>query len=74
MKISGKITFNYKSENDAELVFDSLEIDNKNFLKSNLNGKTITYDINNEKIGSFLATADDLIASEILVEKIIKIK
>ena len=71
MKITGEIIFSYKNENDARLVFDSLEVDNENYLKSNLNGNSINYEITNEKLGSFLATADDLIASEIVVEKII---
>ena len=71
MKINGEITFNYKQESDAKLVYDSLEVDNENFLKSALNKKSIKYNISNDKLGSFLATADDLIASEIVVEKII---
>ncbi|WP_458453626.1 KEOPS complex subunit Pcc1 [Methanobrevibacter sp.] len=71
MKINGKITFTYENENDAELIFNSLEIDNENFLKSKLNEKTIDYCVNNDKLGSFLATVDDLIASEIVAEKIL---
>ena len=74
MKITSEIIFNYEDENTAELVFTSLEKDNENFLKSELNGNKIKYNINNKNLGSFLATADDLIACEIIVEKIIKIK
>ena len=70
MKISGNIEFKYKTDRDAQLVFDSLEVDNKNYLTSELNGDTINYEINSKKLGSFLATVDDLIASEIVVEKI----
>ena len=74
MKIKSIITFNYKNDTTAKLVYDSLEKDNKGFLKSKLENSTINYELNNEKLGSFLATADDLVASEILVEKITKIK
>ena len=70
MKISGNIEFKYKTDRDAQLVFDSLEVDNENYLTSELNGNTINYEINSKKLGSFLATVDDLIASEIVVEKI----
>ena len=70
MKISGNIEFKYKTDRDAQLVFDSLEVDNENYLTSELNGDTINYEINSKKLGSFLATVDDLIASEIVVEKI----
>ena len=71
MKINGDLTFIYDSEENAKLVFDSLDVDNENFLKSKLNGNLIEYNVNSEKLGSFLATVDDLIASEIVVEKIV---
>lgn len=71
MKISGDLQFIYKSEDDAKLVYESLEVDNENYLESELNDKSIDYQINSEKLGTFLATVDDLIASEIVVEKII---
>ena len=72
MKISGDLTFIYKTDKDAEVVFDSLEVDNDNYLKSKLNNNSIEYKISSEKLGTFLATADDLISSEIVVEKIIE--
>jgi len=72
MKISGDLTFIYKSADDAKVVFDSLEVDNENYLKSRLNNDAIEYEIDSEKLGSFLATVDDLIASEIVVEKIVE--
>ena len=72
MKISGDLTFIYKNADDAKVVFDSLEVDNENYLKSRLNNDTIEYEIYSEKLGSFLATVDDLIASEIVVEKIVE--
>ena len=71
MKITGEITFTYESEDDAKVVYDSLEVDNENYLKSHLDNNKINYNINSEKLGSFLATVDDLIASEIVVEKIL---
>ncbi|WP_406533069.1 KEOPS complex subunit Pcc1 [Methanobrevibacter sp.] len=72
MKIKGNILFNYKSKKDAKLIFDSLEVDNENYLESELTGNEISYKITSKNLGSFLATADDLIASEIVSEKIIK--
>jgi len=71
MKINGDITLTYKSKKDVQIVFDSLEVDNENYLTSKLNNNTITYSIKNTNLGSFLATVDDLIASEITVEKIL---
>ena len=71
MKINGKLRLNYKTSDGASLVYNSLEVDNENYLKSCINDKAIEYEINSESLGSFLATIDDLIASEIVCEKII---
>ena len=72
MKIKGKICLEYKDADSASLVFNSLEIDNKNYLKSKLEENEIIYDVNNKSLGTFLSTVDDLISSEIVVEKIIE--
>lgn len=72
MKIKGKIIFTYDNEKNAEVVFDSLEIDNDGYLESKLHENQIEYQLSNENIGSFLNTSDDLIASEIVVEEILK--
>lgn len=72
MKIKSEITFSYKNKEDAKHIYQSLEVDNENYLKSELDNEKIIYKIENETPGSFLATADDLIASEIVSEKIIK--
>lgn len=72
MKIKGNIIFNYNNEKNAKLAYESLEIDNEGYLSSKLTENKIEYDLNNDNVGAFLRTADDLIASEIVVEQIIK--
>ena len=72
MRIKGKICLDYVDQKSAQLVYDSLEIDNENYVDSKLNENKIIYKINSESLGSFLSTADDLIASEIVVEKILE--
>ena len=75
MRINGEITFTYKSKSDAKLAYESLEVDNEDYLESDLKGNMIIYEVAGERLGTFLATVDDLIASEIVVEKIVgKIK
>lgn len=71
MKINGKLKLKYKDSKNCETVYKSLEIDNKNFIQSEINKDEIIYNISNESLGSLLATVDDLISSEIVVEKII---
>ncbi len=72
MKINASLTLKYKTENSASLVYNSLEIDNENYVDSDINDRNIEYKINSESLGSFLATVDDLIASEIVAEKILE--
>lgn len=72
MKITGNITFNYKNKDYSKLIFDSLEVDNENYLESELDNEKINYEITSSNLGTFLSTADDLIASEIVSENIIK--
>ena len=72
MKINGEFVFKYKTIKDAKIVFNTLDVDNETFLKSRLNGVSVEYKLLNENLGTFVSTADDLIASEIVAEKIIK--
>ncbi len=72
MNISGKIELKYNNNKTAKTAFDSLEIDNEGYLKSELKGNIIEYNLQSDSLGSFLSTADDLIASEIVVEKILE--
>ena len=71
MKINGKIQLKYNNSHNCETIYKSLEIDNKDFIESSYDDDKITYNISSESLGSFLATIDDLIASEIVAEKII---
>ncbi len=71
MKINGLLRLKYKTNESASLIYNSLEVDNENYVKGELNNDTIQYEVNSESLGSFLATVDDLIASEIVSENII---
>jgi hypothetical protein len=72
MQINGLITLKYKSEESTSHIYNSLEIDNENYVDGDISGSTIDYKIRSESLGTFLATVDDLIASEIVAEKILE--
>ena len=72
MNIKSNIKMEYKDLQYAEIVYKSLEVDNEGFVEGLLDENMISFKIESDKLGSFLATADDLIASEILAEEIIK--
>ena len=73
MKVKSKTELKFKTSKDAKIVYKTLEVDNENFLKSKLKDNIIIYETNNESLTTTLATIDDLIACEILSEKITSI-
>jgi hypothetical protein len=70
MKISAKIKFKYNSSEDAEISFKSLEPDNVGYIKSYTDDNYLICSLNGDSIGRILATADDLVFCEMMVEKI----
>ena len=70
MKINAKIMFRYRSEEDAEIAFKSLEPDNVGYIKSFVEGKYFICNLSGDSIGTILATADDLVFCETMVERI----
>ena len=72
MKIEAIIQMEYENSKEAQISFQSLEVENKGFLKSELEGNILKFSLEGESLQTFLATADDLIFSEILVEKVLE--
>lgn len=70
MKISAKIEFKYNNAEYAEVAFESLHPDNEGYIKSHVEAASLICTMAGDSIGSLLATADDLIFCEIMVEKI----
>lgn len=73
MKINAKIKFKYISEEDAEIAFKSLEPDNVGYIKSFVEGKYLICNLSGDSIGTILATADDLVFCETMVERVSEI-
>lgn len=70
MKISAKIEFMYISPKYAEAAYKSLHPDNVGYIKSYVENESMICCIEGDSIGRLLATADDLIFCETMVEKI----
>jgi hypothetical protein len=70
MKIKAIINFKYRNEENAEIAFRSLEPDNMGYIKTFTNGKYFICCLSGNSIGTILATADDLIFCETMVEKV----
>ena len=72
MRIEANIQIEYKDSKDACISFQSLEIENKGYVKSDKRDNVLNFKINSGSLSTFLATVDDLIFSEVLVEKILE--
>jgi len=70
MKIKAAIKFKYRNEKSSEIAFRSLEPDNIGYIKSFTDGKYLICSLSGNSIGTLLATADDLVFCETMVEKI----
>jgi hypothetical protein len=72
MKIKAIIQVEYNESEDAKIVFKSLNPENKGFITSSINKDLINFNIDSNSLKTFLSTVDDLIFSELTVEKIIE--
>ncbi|NYB51564.1 MAG: hypothetical protein HVN35_03225 [Methanobacteriaceae archaeon] len=74
MKIKATITFHYHDENQAKIAYESLEPENVGFLKSYQDHDSLVSKLEGESLKTILSTADDLIFSEMLVEKVLELQ
>jgi hypothetical protein len=72
MKIEAEVQVEYKETKKAEIVFKSLEVDNKGFIQSSISDNIIDFSIISDSLGTFLSTIDDLIFCELTIEKILE--
>jgi quinol monooxygenase YgiN len=73
-KIKATINFHYHNENQAEIAFKSLKPDNIGFLESYSDHNSFVCNLKGESLKTILSTADDLIFSEMLVEKVLELQ
>ena len=73
MQITARLVFHYQEEEKALIAYQSLEPDNRNYLESKVVDNDLVCKIRGESVPRILATLDDLIFSEILVEKVLEI-
>ena len=70
IKIKARITFKYQTENQAKIALNSLKPDNMDFIYSYIHYKCLICNLKGDNIRTILATADDLLFCEMMVEKI----
>ena len=74
MKITCDVNIEYDDAKEAKNVLKSIEVDNLNFAKSQINGKRLETHIEENSVSSLLHTLDDYLACISVAEKVIKKK
>ena len=74
MKLKCNIKIYYHNVKDACNILNSIEIDNLNFVKSNIKDKTLLTYIESNSITSLIQTLNDYLSCLSIAEKIIKKK
>jgi len=73
MEMKAKIVFKYKRKSQAEIASKSLQPDNTNFINSYVKEKKLICKLKGDSITTVLSTVDDLLFSEMVVEKIFEL-
>ena len=72
MNITCDVSIKYDDVKEAKTVLKSIEVDNLNFVKSQINGEKLETHIECNSISSLLHTLDDYLACVSVAEKVIK--
>ena len=73
MNVKASITFCYHNKDQAKVAFGSLQPDNIGFLESFQDHSSVVCNLNGESLKTILSTVDDLIFSEMLIEKMLEL-
>ena len=71
MKIACDVVIEYDDVKKAENILRSIEVDNFDFIKSQINGKQLEAHIESKSISSLLHTLDDYLACVSVADKIV---
>ena len=74
MNIKARISFKYFKEEEAKLSLKSLKPDNLGFINSYHINNCYICNLNSDSLRTILATIDDLLFGEMIVEKIMALK
>ena len=73
MQIKARINFEYQTRNQAKIALNSLQPDNMNFIDSKTHENVLICNLNGDSLKTALATADDLLFCEMMVEKVLEL-
>ena len=71
MKVSCDITIEFKNPEIVKTILRSVNVDDFNFIKSNISGKKLKAHIKSNSISSLLHTLDDYLACVSIASKVV---
>ena len=71
MKASCDITIEFKNPEIVKTILRSVNVDDFNFIKSNISGKNLKANIKSNSISSLLHTLDDYLACVSIASKVV---
>lgn len=74
MQIKAQISFEYQTAKQAKNALNSLKPDNMDFLDSHSHENILICNLNGNSLKTILATADDLLFCEMMVEKVLELE
>jgi hypothetical protein len=74
MQIHSTLIFHYEKREDANIGLKSLNPDNMGLINAKLEDNKLIYQIRGNSLKTFLATVDDLLFCEMMVERVLEIK
>jgi len=70
MEIESKITFVYRTREEARIALGSLKPDNMDFVNAYVENNSLICDLKSKTLRTMLATIDDFLFCEMMAEKI----
>lgn len=72
MKTSCRIVIDYDSEKIAKTVYESINVDNFDFVKAETKGNQLVAEVDSKSVSSLIHTLDDLLSCIGVAEKIVE--
>lgn len=74
MQINSVLIFHYESKEDATIGFKSLNPDDMRSINAKVEDNKLIYEIKEKSLKTYLATVDDLLFCEMIVEQVLEIE
>jgi len=72
MRLRCRLELGYRSARDAEVVAESLRVDDETYIRTTVRGRTLISEAEADSFGSLLHTLEDYLACVSVAEKVLR--